>query len=111
MDKQMFYDQVMMEKHIEETKKTNVKETSIMAFKDLKKKKALGKMQLLIYNSMSNNKLYTRKQLARLLNLDTSTMSARINELVNSNYILIVGKKICPVSNREVEALALNILI
>jgi hypothetical protein len=85
--------------------KTSVKETSIDAYDNLKANKELGRMQLNILNAMKDLTVYTRKQLAKELDMETSTIAGRVNELIGQGYIDVIGKKICPISSKNVEAI------
>ena len=54
---------------------------------------------------MQYDKEYTRKELAFKTGMETSTIAGRVNELVKSGAIEIVGKKKCPISKKNVESL------
>lgn len=49
----------------------------------------------------------TRKEIAKALGYETSTMSARCNELLKAESLALVGTKRCGVSGRAVGALSL----
>jgi len=85
--------------------KTNVKKTSIKAYNSLKISSLLGHMQLVVLNSMRKNKIYTRKEIAHKLNIETSTIAGRMNELIEKGFVFVVGKKRCPISHKTVEAI------
>ena len=87
---------------------TNVKDTSREAYSSLslfESESKLSKMQELIINQMQYDKEYTRKELAFKTGMETSTIAGRVNELVKSGAIEIVGKKKCPISKKNVESL------
>ena len=87
---------------------SNVKDTSRDAYTTLSlfgSESKLSKMQQTIINQMQHNIEYTRKELAVKTGMETSTIAGRVNELVKSGAIEIVGKKICPISNKNVECL------
>lgn len=85
--------------------KTNVKETSLNAYDDLKGDDQLGKMQKRIIDVMKPNISYTRKELSRLSNMETSSVSGRVNELIGFGYIEVIGKQRCSITNKTVESL------
>ena len=85
--------------------KTNVKDTSLDAYNDLKKDFQLGKMQQTILNTMENGTPYTRKELSRLTGIEISSIAGRVNELVDYGCIYVIGKKKCSISLRTVESL------
>lgn len=47
----------------------------------------------------------TRREIARWMGDQASTVSGAVNHLVNSQRIKVVGLKTCDVTDREVEAL------
>lgn len=86
--------------------KTNVKETSIEAYDELKRNNRITPLQQKILDFMRvKNKYYTRKEIAKALDMETSTVSARVNELIFYQEIDVIGKKICPISKKLVEAI------
>ena len=76
--------------------------TSLMAFDEIQKNGTLGFQEQLIYNYIKNNPKLTRRQIAKDLDLDTSTVSARVNGLLNKNLITDEKKGKCPISSKEV---------
>jgi predicted HTH transcriptional regulator len=86
---------------------TNVKETSLDAFSELKQSGELQEQQRKIINVMKLETTYTRRSLAALAHLDTSTASARINAMLNT-HIVVVGKVKDPLTRKTVEALQLK---
>lgn len=86
---------------------TNVKETSLDAFSDIKQAGQLQDQQRKIINVMQPETTYTRRALAALAHLDTSTASARINAMLNT-HIVVVGKVKDPLTKKTVEALMLK---
>lgn len=87
---------------------SNVKDTSRDAYTTLSLfglESKLSKMQQSIINQMQYDQEYTRKELAVKTGMETSTIAGRVNELVKSGAIKITGKKICPISNKNVECL------
>ena len=88
--------------------KTNITDTSLDAFYAIKKDGNLQMQQRKILNVMQPNTTYTRRELAYLAGIETSTASARINSMLDLQ-IVIVGKKKDPVTGKTVEALMLNL--
>lgn len=78
--------------------------TSIRAFEEIQSNGTLGFQEQLIYNYIKNNPKLTRRQIAKDLDLDldTSTVSARVNGLLSKNLITDEKKGKCPISSKEV---------
>ena len=85
--------------------KTNVKQTSIEAYNDLKKDFKLGTMQQKVLDVMEKDTLYTRRELAKLTDMETSSISGRVNELINYGYLQVSNKIKCQFTNKLVESL------
>ena len=88
--------------------RTNVKDTSIDAYDDLRHTIKLGKMQQEVLSVMKPKTLYTRRELSRITKLETSTIAGRVNELIEAGFIDVVDKVKCPITNKTVEALILT---
>ena len=86
----------------------NIQNTSLSAFAHLKATHTLQAQQLQILNVMHPKTLYTRRELARMANLDTSTASARINALLDT-HIEVVGVKKDSFTGKNVQALMLKV--
>ncbi|PPC95217.1 MAG: hypothetical protein CTY33_00225 [Methylotenera sp.] len=86
---------------------TNVTETSLEAFAELKHSSTLQDQQRKIIAVMKPEQTYTRRALAALAKLETSTASARINSLLDT-HIVVVGKTKDPLTRKTVEALQLK---
>jgi len=82
--------------------KTNVSQTSLSAFDAM----AVGfaSMQAEILGRMAPDQIYSRRQLAQLTKIETSSIAGRVNELIESGEIEVAGKFRCPVTGRMVEA-------
>jgi Mn-dependent DtxR family transcriptional regulator len=50
---------------------------------------------------------YTRKQIAYMLNMETSSVAGRVNRMIELEVIEVSGQIRCPVSGRMVEAIKL----
>lgn len=88
--------------------KTNVKDSSLDAYFDLIMSKNLQQQQLTIALVMEPEKTYTRRELSRLSGLETSTVSARVNSMIDT-VIQIVGTKKDTTTGKTVEALMLKV--
>lgn len=85
----------------------NVKDSSLDAFFDLQKSSVLQNQQRKILSVMQPGAIYTRRQLAKLTGIETSTVSARVNSMLDV-AIEIVGKTKDNLTNKTVEALKLK---
>lgn len=85
-----------------------MKETSLDAFYSLKKSSIIGDQCRKIIAVMLPNITYTRRSLAVMANLETSTASARINSMLDT-HIEVVGRIKDPLTNVTVEALQLKV--
>ena len=85
--------------------KTKVKKTSIRAYDSLRLTDLLGRTQQIVLKAMRKNTKYTRKEIAHRINFETSTGAGRVNELIAKGYIDVIGKRICPISKKTVEAI------
>lgn len=88
--------------------KTNIKSSSLDAFYDHKKSQKLQAQQLKIVSVMQPEKVYTRRELAQLSGIETSTVSARVNSMIDT-VIQIVGTKKDTTTGKTVEALKLKV--
>lgn len=88
--------------------KTAVTDTSIDAFHALSVEFFSGK-HADILSHMDAGRKYTRRELAWLTGMETSSASGRVNELLHSEpqVIVIDGRIKCPHSGRVVEAVRL----
>jgi Fic family protein len=90
---------------------TKVRSSSIDAYYSLEKLQHFTNQhkQILEIFHANPNKDYTRKEIARITHLETSTVSARINELVHDLFELeeLAEKRRCSISNINVYAVRL----
>lgn len=87
--------------------RTNVTESSIKSYDQLKAH-GMGESHAKILAIMVPGRTYTRKEIARLIDMDTSSVSGRVFELIELNEIEVCGSKKCPHSNKTVEAIRLK---
>jgi hypothetical protein len=87
--------------------KTNVTESSLDAYFDIKQTSTSQDQQRKIISVMQPETIYTRRQLAMLSGIETSTVSARVNSMIDT-VIEIIGKVKDPYTNKTVEALKLK---
>lgn len=78
--------------------------TSLAVF-DALKGAGFAAMQALILAKMKDGQLYSRRQLSQMTKMETSSVSGRVNELIESGEIVVCGKMTCPVTGRTVEAI------
>lgn len=88
--------------------KTNVTNSSLDSFFDLKKSSTLQDQQRKIINVMIPGKVYTRRELAVLSGIETSTVSARVNAMLDT-VVEVIGKKKDALTGKNVEALVLKV--
>lgn len=86
---------------------TNVAQSSIESY-DAIKLSGMAECHAAILRFMQPGVIYTRKEVARALGLETSSVAGRVNELIDEEHIEVCGRKICPISNRNVEAIKLS---
>ena len=84
--------------------RTDVADTSLEAYDALKTSPILGKKQKQILDAMQTKRAYTRRELSRLCNMETSSVAGRVNELIFMRYVEVVGRKECPITHKLVEA-------
>jgi predicted HTH transcriptional regulator len=87
--------------------KTCVSESSIVNFYDPANKRRFGQQEQKILAVMQHGRVYTRREVAVLAGVETSSTSGRINALIHAGVIEVIGSKQCSVSHKHVEAIAL----
>jgi DNA-binding MarR family transcriptional regulator len=91
--------------------KTNVRSSSIDSYYLPDNLKRFTNQHKDILEVFHNNpqRDYTRKEIAKITHLETSTVSARINELVHDHFALeeLAEKRHCSISNINVFAVRL----
>lgn len=88
--------------------KTRMKDSSLDAFFDLKKTPTITTQINKILSKMKPDQVYTRRMLANLTKIEISTISARVNEMLEV-YIVVTGTTKDHSTNRTVEALQLKV--
>lgn len=86
--------------------KTAVTRTSLSAY-DALRSAAFHGQHALILGHMKAGRLYSRREIAKDLKLETSTVSGRVNELIEEGQIVVCGSIKCPITGRNVEAVKL----
>lgn len=76
--------------------------TSKIAFSELNKEKAIPPQENKIFLYLKDKKEATRRQIARDLSMETSTVSARVNSLVNKRLIKSERTTKDPITNNLV---------
>jgi len=89
---------------------TNIRETSLDAHDIVQTSGKAGTQETMILNLMDDNRhlSFTRRELASALDMETSTMSARVNSLVQAGKVIeLPHKRKCSVSG--INAIALQL--
>jgi len=84
----------------------NIKESSLTAYDSLKSN-GMAASQARILAHMQPGRLYSRREIARALDLETSSVAGRVNELIEMNQVEVCGHIKCPISRKTVEAIKL----
>lgn len=84
--------------------RTSVASSSIEAYSQIKGTH-LTTMHERILKKMQHGVLYTRRQLARMTGMETSTIAGRVNELISMGQVVVCAKVKCPISNKSVESI------
>lgn len=84
--------------------RTRVTQSSLASF-DAMKGTGFAALQALILAKMKHGRIYSRRQIAKLTKLETSTVSGRCFELISMGAIEVCGTIQCPISSRHVEEL------
>lgn len=85
-----------------------MRSTSLEAFYEIEFSGKAGTQKALILEYLKKVKSATRRQIAKELNMETSTVSARVNSL-RDDYLLVNDSKTvtCPVSKKTVHLVEL----
>ena len=84
----------------------NIADTSILSFIEIKNGNKIAPQELKILEYLSIHKTATRRVIARDLNMETSTVSARINGLKSKRKVIDKEVVKCPISNKYVHLVA-----
>ena len=84
-----------------------VSTTSISAYRQHKGNNFAGQHGIILA-VLHPGKLYSRRQIAKACKLETSTVSARVNELLEYGQLEVCGRMKCPVTGVTVEAVKLT---
>jgi len=80
----------------------SVNESSRLAYKQIAKDGTLTFQEQLILTYIQRNPKQTRRQVAKALDLDTSTVSGRVNGLLEKRLVTDTKKGKCPLSGKTV---------
>jgi len=80
----------------------SVRPTSIRAYNEIKADGTLSFQEQLIFSYIERNPKKTRKQIARALEIDVSSVAARANKLLEKRLITDATKGKCPLSGKTV---------
>ena len=84
----------------------SVRDTSIATYHDIISKSGVGKSAQSIARFIAGHvDPVSRRQVARGLSMETSSVAGRVNELVKAGVVLETNKILCPVSKRQVYGL------
>ena len=86
--------------------RTNVTASSISSYDSLKAS-GMAASQARILAFMRPGRFYSRKQIAKALKMETSSVAGRVNELIEMNQVEVCGHIKCPISCKTVEAIKL----
>lgn len=86
--------------------KTAVTSTSLRSYESLKASGFCGQHATIV-SHMQKGRLYSRRQLAKLTGLETSSVAGRVNELIEQGQVVVCGTIKCPHTQRTVEAVKL----
>ena len=88
------------------TRAQNVRPTSRAAYKEVKESGKVGRDEQLILDLMLRHWLqgnWTRREIADALSLETSTVAARVNDLIHKRFMLREDhKRPCSVTGKTV---------
>jgi len=79
---------------------------SIIALNDLSTLKINRQEKRILNYVLSRAKPVSRRQIARALKMETSTVSARVNNMVKYGVLDEDGKMTCPISKKQVGAIS-----
>lgn len=88
--------------------KTNVADTSIEAYDDIKTKGILSNQQLIILRSMDFVKDYSLQELVEITDLSINSVSGRVNELKFMGLLKVNRKRHCHITHRTINAVCLT---
>ncbi|MEO8021097.1 hypothetical protein [Polaromonas sp.] len=87
--------------------KTAVRQTSIDTYHSPVADRFSGQCNAIVA-AMTPGKLYSRRQIAKALHMETSTMAARMNSLIADGRCEVCGTLKCPITGVNVEAVKLT---
>jgi len=85
---------------------TAATQTSRAAYHDIKATGFHGQHAWIV-SHLRPGKIYSRRQIAKLTHLETSTVAARCNKLIEIGQMVVFGTIKCPLSGKHVEAVKL----
>lgn len=86
--------------------KTAVTQTSVRSYHAMRDVGFKGQHQQIL-DIMVQGRIYSRRQIAAMLKMETSTCSARCNKLLEWELIEVCGHIHCPITGVKVEAVKL----
>ncbi|WP_373069860.1 winged helix-turn-helix transcriptional regulator [Sulfurimonas sp.] len=87
-----------------------IRDTSLEAYRGVNFTGKAGTQKVLIIDFLKNhNGKATRREIAKELELETSTVSARVNDLKKIHYVVDDEKVTCPISHKTVTLVELAV--
>lgn len=86
-----------------------MKQTSLNAYRELQERGKHLTQMATIYEYILANGAATRRQIANDLEMDTSSVSGRVNDMLKTNAVFVSGKGTCPISKKTVEIIEVNV--
>lgn len=80
--------------------KTEMADTSLLAYNELKEKNLLIGKRLDVYNAIKKIGCGTNKMIARYLSWEINRVTGRVNELAEGGVIRLSKKEICPIGGK-----------
>lgn len=81
---------------------TNVRETSISAYHELRDTGRLGKQQQTILDQIKPGRDYSLREISRLTNIEINAVSGRVNDLKKLGLLVEGEKRSCSVTGKTV---------
>jgi len=81
---------------------SRIRQTSLMAYREIEADGTMGKQAMKIYKYLKFTlEGYTRNELSRFLNIPINAVCGRVNELLQAEWIVEIGKKKDKFTNKQ----------
>lgn len=84
--------------------KTDVRETSIQAYADHRASGRVTSSQAVILDAMKHGRDYSLSELSAMTGIEKSSVSGRINEMLESGQVVISRLRACKITGKTVRA-------